>query len=43
MEDNTKLNFPFLFGKRVVLMPTPHPKYDLFDFELVKRNSTLTF
>ena len=32
-EDGAERNFPFLFGKSVVLVPRPH---QIFDFKLVK-------
>ena len=42
-EDCAKRDFSFLFGKSAVLVPRPHQKYQFFDFELVKSNSTPTF
>jgi len=42
-EDRAKKDFSFLFGKSAVLVPRPHQKHQLFNFELIKSNSTPTF
>jgi len=35
-EDDVKLNFPFLFGERVILMLRPHQKYKLYTDFLIE-------